>query len=283
MDETVKFADDYKRQVLVVDDDKSVCETYRRSLSRAGYDVQVAFSYKQAVDVFAEKKLDAVISDIFLDDKDGLDVLKQCHRIDPDTPVILVTGLPTIETASEAVRLKAYEYLSKPVRLEKLVNTVARAIQLKSQRLAHNHLKTQAINDKHDLENLVAERTSQLVEKNRRYRFLFEKTGNAVFTASRDGNLLILNQAALQLFGYHEDDPIALCDTAVLNANPDQYAVFQRTILDTGYIKDFEICFKQKNGTPIVCLLTALLLKRSDGTIEGYQGIIRDITAHKNN
>jgi PAS domain S-box-containing protein len=281
MNEAVKLTDPLKRQVLVVDDDTSVCETYRRSLTRAGYDVHSAFSYKEAISILTEKNLDAVVSDIFLGNMDGLDVLEQCHRLNPDTPVILVTGLPTVETASEAVRLKAYEYLSKPVRLEKLTSAVARAVELKSQRLARKHLEIQERNYKRDLEHLVAERTKRLIESNRRYQLLFENSKDAIFMASWDGNFLTLNQSALQLFGYKEDELIAVGNTSVLYADPEQHAVFQREIQERGFVKDFEVRFKQKNGAPIDCLLTAHLLERSNGKIEGYQGIIRDITAQK--
>lgn len=281
MNEAVNLTDPPKRQVLVVDDDISVCKTYRRSLSLAGYDVHSAFSYKEAISILTEKDLDAVVSDIFLGDMDGLDILEQCHRLDPDIPVILVTGLPTVETASEAVRLKAYEYLPKPVRLEKLTNAVARAVELKSQRLARKRQAIQERNYKRDLENLVAERTKRLIESNQRYQLLFENSKDAIFMASWDGNFLTLNQSALQLFGYKEDELFAVGNTSVLYADPEQHAVFQREILATGFVKDFEVQFKQKNGTPIDCLLTAHLLERSNGKIEGYQGIIRDITAQK--
>lgn len=281
MNEAVKFTDPHKRQVLVVDDDKTVCETYRRGLSLAGYNVHSAFSYKEAISILAEKNPDAVVSDIFLGEMDGLDVLEQCHRLDPDTPVILVTGLPTVETASEAVRLKAYEYLAKPVQLEKLTSTVARAVELKSQRLARKRLEIQERDYKRDLENLVAERTKRLIESNQRYQLLFENSRDAIFMAAWEGNFLTLNQAALQLFGYQEDELITVGNTRVLYADPEQHAVFQREIQETGFVKDFEVRFKQKNGTPIDCLLTAHLLERSNGKIEGYQGIIRDITAQK--
>lgn len=281
MNETAEFTDPHKRQVLVVDDDVSVCETYRRGLSLAGYNVHSAFSYKEAISILTENNLDAVVSDIFLGDMDGLDVLEQCHRLTPDTPVILVTGLPTIETASEAVRLKAYEYLAKPVRLEKLMSAVGRAVELKSQRLARKRQKIQERNYKRDLENLVAERTKRLIETNQRYQLLFENSKDAIFMAAWDGNFLTLNQAALQLFGYQEDELIAVGNTSVLYADPEQHDIFQCEIQERGFVKDFEVRFKQKNGTPIDCLLTAHLLERSNGKIEGYQGIIRDITAQK--
>ena len=266
--------------VLVVDDDASVCEAYRRALARSGYAVHVARGFAEAMAVLQAQPLDAVVSDIFLGDRDGLDVLEACHRHDPDIPVILVTGLPTVETATAAVRLKAYEYLPKPVDLDILMAAVARAVKLRFLRQTQNRLDIEKRNYQRDLEALVAARTKKLFESTQRYELLFANSRDAIFMAAWDGRFTALNQSALELFGYDRDDLMAMT-IHDLYVDASRRRDFELEIEHYDYVKDFDAQFRKKDGSVIACLLTAHLLKRGDGGIEGYQGIVRDITAQK--
>ena len=266
--------------ILVVDDDRSVCDAFSMQLTRLGYGVKTAGSHTEAENLLRDQVFDAIISDIFLGDKDGLDILEQSHRLQPDTPVILVTGLPTVETASAAVHLDAFEYLRKPVPMETLATTVARAVELKSLRLVKKRLARENENYQRDLEQLVAARTEKLIQSNQRYHLLFENSKDAIYMASREGEFLALNASAVHLFG-HEREELMQVNALSLYADPDRYRQLCEEIEENGFVKDFGVQFKQRDGAVIDCLLTAHLLIDADGHIEGYQGIIRDITEQK--
>lgn len=280
MKESSKNGTSRPSQVLVVDDDTSVCEVYRYALADAGYVVHVANGFEQAVTVIRERALDAVVSDILLGEKNGLDVLEQCNLHDPDLPVILVTGLPTVETAAAAVRLKAFEYLPKPVELEDLINNVTKAVELKGKRSSQKRLDIEKRNYQRNLEDLVAARTRKLFESNQRFEMLFANSKDAIYMATWDGRFTALNQSALQLFGYPRDE-LMQRNVHDLYADRRQIEAFKLEIEQMAFVKDFEVQFKKKNGPVIDCLLTAHLLKHADGRIEGYQGIVRDITSQK--
>ncbi len=157
-------------RILVVEDDSLVCRIYEQALSRDGYVVTIANTIRMAEDLLARHAFDVIISDICLEDKDGLTLLAASQVQIPDTPVILVTGRPTIETATTAVRLNAYEYLVKPVSLVVLSETVARAVAFKNKKRDQKAAEQETRKYQHDLELLVNARTEKLIQTYHRYQ-----------------------------------------------------------------------------------------------------------------
>jgi PAS domain S-box-containing protein len=266
--------------VLVVDDDPGALKTFKAMLSLSGYLAHTAESYEAAATLLQSQSFDVIIADIFLGDKDGMALLEQSQELNPDTPVILVTGMPSVETASDAVRLNAYGYLSKPVSMDRLSHVVAKALELKVLRTTKKKVEAENRNYQRNLEALVEERTERLVQSNKRYQLLFENSRDAIFMATFEGKFLALNEAAVRLFGYEREEMIKV-NTLVLWADPTQYERFKKEIRRDGFVKDFSEKFIKKDREVIDCLLTANLLADSEGQIEGYQGIIRDITPQK--
>ncbi|HEV3193399.1 MAG TPA: response regulator, partial [Polyangiaceae bacterium] len=119
-----------ERSVLVVDDEAAVAKALQRVLQAAGYDVTVASDGGTAVDKIMHQSFDVVLSDIQMPGMTGVDLLGIVRAYDFDVPVILMTGTPTLETAIEAIRLGALQYLPKPISNDTLVKAVARASQL---------------------------------------------------------------------------------------------------------------------------------------------------------
>ena len=119
-------------KVLVVDDEKSMRFTLREFLRDAGYEVGVAENVDEAIGMLAAENFDVVISDIIMPRITGIKLLKSIKEKSPNVQVILMTGEPSIETASEAVRAGAFDYLSKPIDEEQLLKTVANAVKVKA-------------------------------------------------------------------------------------------------------------------------------------------------------
>jgi PAS domain S-box-containing protein len=267
-------------QILIADDDALAGKAFQRMLAKEGHTVQVANNYADAAALLGTQCFDALLVDIFLGKDDGISLLEMSQTVNPDTPVILITGKPTVETASAAVRLNAYDYLSKPISKDRLCHTVAKAVEVKYLRSAKKKIEIENQQYQHDLEALVTARTEKLIESKLRYQLLFENSKDAIFMASREGKFLALNEAAVQLFGY---DPAELLqgNAMLLCTDPREYERLQREIETRGFVKDFSVRFTKKDGMVIDCLLTANLLAHPEGHIEGYQGIIRDITDKK--
>ncbi len=116
--------------ILVVDDEVSLRNTFRIFLQRAGYKTIVTVgSFAEAVKSVSTQMFDLIICDIVLESHSGIDLLKRFRKLGVHCPVVIITGYPQVETAAEAVRLGAFDYLAKPVEKEALLKITRLAIQ----------------------------------------------------------------------------------------------------------------------------------------------------------
>lgn len=117
-----------KTKILVVDDDTAMREVMRLSLSKEGFEVTAASSSGEALDAVSKDTFAVIVTDIYLGDGTGLDLLEHCRAACPESRVILVTAHGTIETAASARRLGVFDYLAKPFAVEALVARVRAAL-----------------------------------------------------------------------------------------------------------------------------------------------------------
>src|SRR5438445_1488932 len=116
-----------QQRLLVVEDDPSVRTTIVTCLELEGYTVDAASSTKEAIDRLSATSYPIVISDIYIDDRTGLDVLEAARRKDPACSVILMSARGTMETVMAATRGGAFDYIAKPFDLDRIIETVKRA------------------------------------------------------------------------------------------------------------------------------------------------------------
>ena len=155
-----------KASILIVDDEDFIREIICRKLSGDGFVCDAAPNAEDALSKLSQGKYDCVLSDIHMPGMSGLDLLKQVKLKDKDIAFILITGAPDIDAALEAMRLGAYDHMSKPLNLAALEMTVDRALETK--RLVEENREYQR-----NLEAMVKERTKQLQEANEDLKRLF--------------------------------------------------------------------------------------------------------------
>lgn len=145
------------RRVLLVDDDAAVLTVSKVLLSRSGFTVDAAPSAERALDLLSTKTYSAILSDINMEGMSGLDLLRKIRERDLDTPVILITGGPSLSTAIDAMAWGAHRYLLKPVPSDELVETVTRAVllsdlaRLKREAFALQNSTTLPVHDQQEL------------------------------------------------------------------------------------------------------------------------------------
>jgi DNA-binding NtrC family response regulator len=122
-----------RNSILVVDDEKGQREIISTILSGAGYEVTTASSGEAALKFVADRHFDLVLTDYLMGGMSGLDLLRELTNLDKSTMVVLISAHGTVDTAVDAMRLGALDYLQKPYDREKLLDTVSRAVgKLKS-------------------------------------------------------------------------------------------------------------------------------------------------------
>lgn len=149
-------------RLLIVDDDPVALGLLREVLSKEGYEVVSALSAEEAISQGIENIFDVIITDVRMGEKDGMDVLRSFKKTSPETAVIMITAFGSIDTAIEAIREGAFDYISKPFKLEEIKITVRRALEQR-RLLRENQYYRQELLEKYQFKNVIG-RTPQMFQ-----------------------------------------------------------------------------------------------------------------------
>ncbi len=116
-------------QVLVLDDEPIVGKRLQPALAKVGCDVEVFDAPRPALERLAATRFDIVVTDIRMDDIDGIEVLEKVLERWPDTRVIMITGYATVELAREAMAKGAFDFIAKPFKPQELRDVIAKAAE----------------------------------------------------------------------------------------------------------------------------------------------------------
>ncbi len=141
-------------RLLVVDDDAESCQVVAEALGAEGYQVATAQGGRAALVLAKEQVFGAVVSDIRMPDLNGLALLRGLRDASPDASVILMTAFGTVEAALQAIKNGAYDYVSKPLRLDELLLTVRRALEQR-RLVRENQQYRETLQERYQLENIV--------------------------------------------------------------------------------------------------------------------------------
>lgn len=133
---------------MVVDDENSMCEFMRIMLSKEGYDVRSDTSASHALETLdkiqqSKDKIDLVISDLMMPEMSGIDLLTKAKSIDPELDFIVMTAFASVETAIEALKKGAFDYVSKPFKIDEVKIAVKKVEERKKIKTENKHLKSQ--------------------------------------------------------------------------------------------------------------------------------------------
>ena len=116
-------------KILIVDDNVDMLNFFKKALEKEGYSTILAEDGKKALDILkTHNGVDLILSDVKMPNKSGLDVLKEVREKYPDVKIILITGYAQVEEYLQAMEQGAYEYLTKPIRVNDLIDCVNRAL-----------------------------------------------------------------------------------------------------------------------------------------------------------
>src|SRR5262247_3344710 len=131
-------------RILIIDDNETMREGLGATVRRMGHDAALAASGAEGLAAFTKRGADFVITDLKMEGAGGLDVVKAVRERDPDCPVMIVTAFGTVETAVEAMRLGAWDFLQKPFAPEVVRLKVARALELRNERRARERAEAES-------------------------------------------------------------------------------------------------------------------------------------------
>jgi len=117
------------KRILIIDDDMDMCNLLGRFLQKKGFETEASHSGNKGIAKFKESKFDVVLCDFRLGDKEGREVLKEIKQADPQAIVIIITGYSDIKTAVDVIKAGAFDYITKPLIPEEVLNVIGRALQ----------------------------------------------------------------------------------------------------------------------------------------------------------
>jgi DNA-binding NtrC family response regulator len=136
--------------ILVIDDEKSIRSTLKDILEHEGFNVELASNGQEAIEKFSKGQFDAVLCDIKMPGMDGIEVLEKIQEISNDVPVIMISGHGTIDTAVEAIKKGAFDFIEKPPDLNRLLITIRNAMD-KSTLITETRVLKQKLNSKQEM------------------------------------------------------------------------------------------------------------------------------------
>ncbi|MBL8208326.1 MAG: sigma-54-dependent Fis family transcriptional regulator [Blastocatellia bacterium] len=202
-----------KKTILLVDDDASLRRVLAHHLTEAGYQVLTAADGKEGLRVFTEQQVDLVITDIQMPELSGLEMLRRTSVISPDVMVLVITAHGSIETAVEAMKLGAYDYITKPFNREELLLTVAKGLEHTALVRENRSLK-QFIESRFTLDNIIGnsqamQRVFHLVEK-------VARTDLAILITGESGTGKELIAKAIHQHSTRRDGPFAVINCGAI-------------------------------------------------------------------
>ncbi len=145
-----------REKILVVDDDEGVRQVLGQALKEADHVVSCVESGERAIAALREGPMDLVILDMVLPKVDGLEVLKEITALRPETPVVMITGYASVETAIKAMKMGAVDYVVKPFRMEEVELVIGRALERSRLRRENVYLKRQ-LESTYGVHNIVGQ------------------------------------------------------------------------------------------------------------------------------
>jgi two-component system, NtrC family, response regulator HydG len=250
-----------RAKILVIDDEESIRFTFKTHLTSEGHEVFTSKDYASAIEIIERDNLDLIFADLILKGHSGIDILGKVKELGLSCPVIMMTGNPSIETTTEAVRLGAFDYLLKPIYKEPLLRATKIA-------LSHKNLS--------DMKRSVEEENERIRNN---LEAIFRSVNDGIITFTRDMRVIDANDAVEKIC---KIDPkeltgknIAEMETHCSNACQN---ILTETIKNQSLIRESRIeCRQVDQIHQVVSITSSPLISKNDESI-GAVLVIRDVT-----
>jgi PAS domain S-box-containing protein len=248
-------------RILVIDDEESIRFTFRAHLTQEGHEVFTSRDYESAIEIIEKKDLDLIFVDLILKGHSGIEILGKVKELGLACPVIIMTGNPSIETTTEAVRLGAFDYLLKPIHKEPLLRATKIA-------LSHKNLS--------DMKRSVEEENERIINN---LEAIFRSVNDGIITFTRDMKVIDANDAVekicklepRELLGKNITEIKMHCSSACQN-------ILSGTIKNQSTIRGSRIeCRQAEQIHQVVSVTSSPLISRNGESI-GAVMVIRDET-----
>ena len=248
-------------KILIIDDEETLRFSFKKFLEDAGFGVVTAAGIPPALEILAADRIDVVFCDIVLPEGSGVEVLSRTRNMNLLCPVVMITGEPTVESAADAVRLGAFDYLPKPVRRDTLIRVCKQALR-------HKCLLDE--NRRIQLEKDLYRRDLDL---------LFRSVSEGIAIVDSDMNVLRVNEALAKIL---ETQPEAMLNkqlAVALNGHRTECSKMLMQVMETKKeVRELRVSWKRSDGALQVAIMNISPLFEHSRGFTGAALLLRDIT-----
>jgi diguanylate cyclase (GGDEF)-like protein/PAS domain S-box-containing protein len=262
--------EDKRARILIADDDAQIREVLHELLGD-DYDCAEVSSAEEALALLRTESFDLVLSDIMMGGITGLQMVPQVLERAPDTVVIMISGEQNIESAIEALRAGAFDYITKPFDLRHVEAAVKRAHE-------HHELRRSKRYYENFLEEMVKQRTAELNKANQTLSVLIKASPLAIFVFDTEGKVRLWNPAAEATFGWSEAEVLDQPFPLVPEERRETFRVGYEGALAGKVVTDYQTRRRRKDGSLIDVNVWMAALYDAHGEISGIMAIVADIT-----
>ncbi len=250
-----------KNKILIIEDEEILRFTFKSFLLKEGYEVITAKDYSSALKLISKSEPDLIIADILLGGETGIDILRKVKEMGMKSPVVMITGQPSIETAAESVRLGAYDYMPKPVEKQDLIKITTRALDY------HSIIKA-----KDQMENEKEKYRSELDT-------IFRSVQEGIVTVDADMKVTKVNAAFERICGLSGQTITGRRLSDVSDQCRQTCCQVLKEVIETGkHVKTSRVECHHRNRNKQIVVLTSSPLRDRESNFSGAALVIRDIT-----
>jgi PAS domain S-box-containing protein len=266
-------------RILVVDDEVRITESLGRLLEGRGHHVFAVNSGQEAQDLLSRQQIDIALLDMMMPDMSGLELMDYINVINPDIPVIFITGHSSLDTAILALKNGAYDYIKKPFEHEKILKSIQNALYQKSLKNENNDI------------------SKKLTLSEKRYKYLVQSSPDIIYTLDNQANFTFVSDVIESMLGYNRNQLLGKRFTTIVNDKDLKKAQLFLEETRSGKISapGIELNMKTKNGSNAdkICEIrqlnvnlnsrgkyAGLSLNENKRCFESY-GVITDISERK--
>lgn len=272
-------------KILLVDDEAAVQDTLRAYLEVEGHEVHTAENYDSAINCLNSDQVDLIVTDVILGKRTGLDILKAAKKSQPETPVIVITGQPSLNTASLCVKDGAFDFLEKPLSQSDFIDATRRAIKNIRRVKRQESLNTRSKVARHFLGKELTKRNTEnellikeLIKSEKKYRMLVETLPEIIFELDKHFRVIWYNEIALQFFGFTLYNRSLLSFSISDSEQSETIAKLCLEDLSTNNPLLFKFRALNKSGEERILSWAIKTLNKPSGEVYGFIATGRDIT-----
>lgn len=259
-------------RILVVDDMQSALFLSEGVLEDEGYHAEIAQNGQEAIERFKQKHFDIVIADLHMPGIDGIELLNNIKKLDIKTLVIIMTARPSIESAIQAFRHGAYDYITKPIDPDTIINTIQRGFEKHQLEINTDKLLKRL----QDLRQQMMDENASLMKEKDFVNNLIDAVPDIVVTTDEHANIRTINNTTVKLLGYKKEELLGKPINSIFDEKKNFFTGMDfEKMLKEGHIYNYPLTCITNQGNKIKTIWSGAPIFDKEKVAKGVVGIGR--------